>query len=202
MTGAQLLDMLMRRIAAIDNSSGLSFIDALNSSVEVAFLRLWAKRSEIVQESFDIYADDEPFALPDNFRGFADGPYLVRDSSTIVLEPLPPGSLAEVASYTGTPRYYSLLGANVEIYPPALYSDELKGRFYASPGTLGMESTLPWGGVFDWLIADGVIEATKNGGTTALLANQAFLITMDASIDAILSARNNPARRRVKAQWF
>lgn len=203
MTGADILDNVLGRLAKLEESSGVSFLDALNSAVEVVFLRLWSKRSDIVKKDLDVITDPEPFRLPKYFRGFAEDPYIVSTAGSIYkLSPLPSDSAADLIGNTNKPRYYRLTGVLMQLYPEPTEDYELKGQYFACPSDLTLTSNIPWYGLFDRLIMDAVVEVTKFGGLTALMANQAFMATLNQAVDDILASRTNPAPRRVKAYFF
>lgn len=201
MISSEIFEIVSRRLAALPESSGVTFLDALNSAVEVIFLRLWSHRSEIVKADFDVDTDSEPFRLPKYFRGFAEDPYLLSSTGSVYkLFPLPTGT---DQTQTGpVPKYYRLTGVMMQLFPAPQEDYQLKGQYFACPTNLVMTSTVPWYNLFDRLIADAVVEVTKFGGLTALMANQAFMSTMNQSVDDILHSRSNPTPRRVRAHFI
>lgn len=202
MTGQEMLVKLMGRLATLPESSGLSFLDAMNTAVEVVFLRLWARRSDIVKAPLAVATAATPFFLPEDFRGFAEDPYLVAGSGkALPLVPLPSGGERDLYGATGAPSYYKLTGRTLQLFPYDI-DRELRGAYFSSPGELAITDTIPWNGVVDALLCDAVIAASRFGGISSLLANQEFMVTMDQALDGILTSRNNPAPRRVRPHFF
>lgn len=204
MKGTDLLGRALPRIAKLEASSGISFVDALNVAVEAVFLRLWEKKSDLTKKKMEVGTDADPFSMPTDFRGFAEDPYLVGASGNVVhLLPLPSGGARELNGVTGTtPQYYRLTGQKVQLFPGPVVDYDMVGEYFSCPKALTMESVIPWSDIFNEVIIDAIVEATKFGGLSGLLANQAFMITMEQSIDRILSSRSNPAPRRVRAHFF
>jgi hypothetical protein len=169
-------------------TAGLTFVDALNRVVEVIFRQLHRKKLEIVKARFDgVDVESEPFDLPGDFRGLVTQPlYLVgQDGARTEITELPHG--AEVDDTPGVPRHFYLLGARkmaVSPVPAVLY--ELDGWYFAHPGTLNMTSTIPWNGLMDDIIADGVVLVSSGVRD---------LREIEAGVDGILSCRSISPRR-------
>lgn len=204
MTGFELLDKLMGRIAKLENGSGTSFDEALNNATEAIFLRLWARRSDLAQEKFaEAGTTEHSFLLPLDFRGFAEDPYLINSAgSKLALVPLPTGGERELTGVNHFPKYYRAIGRTFDLYPHDGGEWMLRGKYFSSPGEIQLVDDLPWHGMLDNLIGDAAVAAVRFGGLTAMLANKEFIMTMDQALEGLLTSRSNPAPRRVRPHNF
>lgn len=200
-TAQQTFDKLLPRISKLDQTSGMTFLDALNTGIEFVFLRLWHRKSDLIRASLNMDTGTVAFFLPTSFRGFFNHPFLVDENgNTITLFPAVSDTEQLVAIETGVPKYYLLTGMAIQLFPQPLVSYRIRGHYFSCPSVIDMDGYLPWSDIFKGVIEDATIESIKFGGITALMANQAFLATADGAIEQILN--RNSAPRRVKAHWF
>ena len=196
MTGQEAFDRVMARIAKLETSSGISFLDALDASIECLFLKLQERRSDLVQAKFDMDTEITAFSLPAAYRGMVEEPYLVStEDSVITLLPLPINGDASLEGETGEPKYYEVIGRTMYLSPTGEEAYALKGKYYSRPTVVTMATELPWNGVLDHIICEAVIEATRVGGLMGLMANQSFLTTLTQALNAILPNRSSRPRR-------
>lgn len=198
MNATDLLSRVLPRLAKLPDGSGVSFIDALNTAVDVFFERLHRKRSGIVRvtfDDFDVAVADEVVDLPANFRGLVSGRLkLAIGTTTYPISELP----ADVDPPTsGKPAYFELLGVRqMQFYPASDAAYTLKGSYYAHPGTMSMSSRIPWGGLFDSALADAVVAIAAAGSVEAMQA--ATRGTLEEMVDGVLAARTvSPRRNRL-----
>lgn len=198
MNAADLLSRVLPRMAKLPEGSGVSFIDALNTAVDVFFERLHRKRSEIVRATFedlDVGVADEVIDLPANFRGLVSGRLRLSSGTTsLQISELP----ADVDPPTsGKPAYFSLIGARqMQFYPASDADYTLEGGYYGHPGTMSMSSRIPWGGLFDNALADAVVAIAAAGSIETM--QSATRGTLDEMIDGVLDARTvSPRRNRL-----
>lgn len=186
-------EMLARTLPRMKGeSSGLTFIDALNVGVDLTFERLHRHRSEIIQEPFDGQdADEDIVDLPANYRGIA-GRLTLVDSA---------GKEHRLKEYTPNetptgerPQYFRLIGVRqMELLPAPTEQYTLKGRYYAHPGTLTMTSEIPWGGLFDNVLTEIVIMVSRLGSVEAMTG--ATRNSVDLMVDGLVSGRTVAPRR-------
>ena len=206
MTGADLLRRVIARTAKMEETSGISFIDAMNAAIELLFLRLWARRADLCRDDLNLTTAIHPIELPAAFRGFAEDPYLVAPSGEVIrLALLPAGVIASMVAKEPSepPIYYRLSGTKITLYPPPIDTVyNLVGEYFSHPGVFSEASALPWGGVFNELIVDATVGAIQFGGITGMFANQALMMAVDQAIDRVLPYRVRPTPKRNGSYFF
>jgi hypothetical protein len=182
MTGAELLEKVLARIDTVEKPSGVSFLDSLNAAVEVIFSKLIERKSHLVKADLDLVTDVDPFSLPDDFRGFAEQPYLILDRAVPLL-PLPEGGARDFYGKTGVPEYYRITGLTIQLFP---YSSDgqLRSQYYSCPVEVAMTDDLPWHGL-NRIIEDATCASFEFGGISGLLANDKFMFTLQQSLDRL-----------------
>jgi hypothetical protein len=192
MNAAELLTKTLPRLARYQEGSGVSFVDALNTAVDLFFERLHRRRSEVVQQKFDDLDVEPIFNLPPGFRGLADRPRLKDQQGNEY--PLKEWGPEEYVPADGEPRFFRLLGARqMELLPAPTERFTLEGRYSAHPGTLTMSSNLPWGGLFDSALGDAVVAVVAAGNLETAI--RSLPATIDSMIDGTLTSRTVSPRR-------
>ncbi len=230
MTGQDLFNLLMPRIAKMGKTSGLSFVDALNIAIDVLFIRLMSRRSDIVQDHFsDISSINGAFSLPESFRGLANDPWLLpytkvfttfTDSETwlddgyvenapteiasaaIILSQLPSGEERYLIGDTTQPKYYELIGKTIQLFPDDGKTRSLHGKYFSHPGKIELTDEIPWRGDVDAIISDTVLASIENGSLMSQLANQPFVVMIDTALGSLLDNRKNTGRKRARGYFY
>lgn len=194
MISSSLLTKVLPRLARIPDGSGVSFIDALNIVCDVFFERLHRRRSEVARVRFTGQdASDEIITLPLNFRGLAD-PKIYLVSATGARTPLTESLYDEDLDMTGTPSFFKLVGVRqMQILPAPTAVYDLDGWYYAHPGTLSMNSSVPWGGLFDTLIGDAVVMVCSS--PPGMGATESIRESVGAMLEEVLTGRTVTPRR-------
>jgi len=182
MTGNELLDIVLPRLAKFPDTSGVSILDAINRSIEIFFDRLHRRKSDIIRANFDdventppaedgVVIDGEFNTLPSDFRGFA-GPVRLIDSDDVIYD-LTEMEYGQETLEDSYPLYWRLAGPfNLQVIPAAEEDYNLKGFYYSMPDTLSdLDDDLPWEGLFDSRIADAVVLIVSIGGVEAVGTN-------------------------------
>lgn len=163
----------------------------LNKAVWLVAKRLFYHKSKLVSSPLWLIAsaEKETVDLPSDYAGlFGDpfllaGEYLIADGEIFydangqlvfvaggggtfypyTLERLPSqDSRVRYFNTASTPRFYELIGTELRLTPKPSVATTIGGDYFAKPATLtDTDSTLPWTGRFDDLLAEYLVEATK-----------------------------------------
>jgi hypothetical protein len=110
--------------------------------------------------SYPSYAQ---FTLPSTFRGFVDFPWLSTPIQKSIY-PIPDISMKAYYILPSAPDYYELRYLTVTVYPTPDQSYTLNAEIYVNPTPLvDFTSYLPYGGLLDQAITEGVMLIGKNG---------------------------------------
>ncbi len=205
MTGADLLRRVIARAARLENTSGISFVDAMNAAVEMLFMRLWERRADLCRASLSLTTAIYPVVLPVTFRGFAEDPYLLDPAGNVFkLALLPAGGAASMAEETVEPPiYYRLTGSNMTLFPPPVSTTyDVRGEYFSHPGVMSDISTMPWGGLFNEVLVDATVGAIQFGGISGMFADQALMLSVEQSIDRVLPYRTRTTPRSSGSYFF
>lgn len=165
----------------MENTSGFSFLDAVNRTADIFFDRLHRRKSELATARFEDETFDEEFHyFGSDFRGFVT-PVKIEDESENKIE-LTETKYGSEETEGNAPETYRLSGPFEVQFSPKPESDTYDqeylflGSYYSHPGSFSLSDELPWEGLFDTEFEDAVILILS-------LANQQLLT--DAVIEEI-----------------
>lgn len=172
------------------------FLDALNAAIDIIFLRLQTKRSDLIKADLSAVVDvtgGAPYGvLPPDFRGFFERPYL--SGKTIPLEPFV-GTLAGPVGETSLwPGFYDIRGLRVLLRPEPRVDCTILGTYYQAPAVIAsLSGVIPFDGLFDALIKETVVRILVKGPASTV--DPQFEAYLTVTIDRALPRRNDITRR-------
>lgn len=144
--------------------------------------------------SVTITSRDNYGYLPDNFWGFISEPNIQGRYETLPDIPNKTTQLAYAIYSAGTPKYASLYGDRLRVYPGTSIDIVIEGQYWVRPTKLNtLDDYLPFFGLFDDVIQDYVIAILTAGPTgTGEIAG-----ILTSAVDLIVSKREKKAPIRM-----
>ena len=115
-----------------------------------------------VAASTTLTSVDEYFALPSDFWGLKQNPWL--NGQKYVLQPLPNQEVALQLNTAGLPQYYDIKGTKIYLYPPPSSDYTLNGDYFQRPTSVSaVTDTIPFNEIFDDAIAEALVMLYDKG---------------------------------------
>jgi len=189
-TVGSIFNEMLPRLSKSDLS--VSFISAMQTTVDVLVRRLWLKKSDLLiapMAQKTVLQGVTSFALPTDCLGLTDTLYLtVSGQAGQALSPLPSNKRYSFTQQ-GPPRYYEILGTTCWLYPTPDSSYLIDGRYFQSPTPLvDFSSTIPFNGLFDPIIKDAALQIGAHG--VFAVSSPQFEGMLRNYVDQVIQTRN------------
>jgi len=189
-TVGSIFSEMLPRLSKSDLS--VSFIAAMQTTVDVLVRRLWVNKSDLLAAPMTpvaVLAGSASFPLPTDLLGLRENPYMtIEGQPGRELAPLPPGR-RYAFTQQGTPEYYEVLGSTCWLFPTPSANVSIKAMYNQDPPKLtGMESTIPFNGLFDPVIKDAALQIGSQG--VFVVSTPVFETMVRNFVDQILQIRN------------
>lgn len=188
-TAAEMFNTVLPRLG--EGGLKVPFLPAVQTVLDVIARRLWFKRSDLAKANMgpsDLSAGVNTITMPADFMGFDGTPFIVKDTGDVDLTQLPPAGRGKY-KLPGTPRYYQVLGPNLYLFPTPDSAVSVGAVYYQNaPRLTGMDSVIPYGGIFDLIIADAVVMIGEGG--VAATGTAPFQYLINQYVDAVCRDRN------------
>lgn len=183
MTVSELLERVMPGIET--RTSVMPFMQSVQNVIELIVLRLWKLESDLLKEDWteDVESGEPVVSLPDKFLGFIPRSFPWLEGLIIPLFPLPPG-FKQRFTEAGTPKYFELRGPKITLYPTPDDDYTIRGEINCRPEQVtSLDDDIPFGGLFDQAITQGVIMVSQNG--SKITATEEFKVFMAELVDEV-----------------
>ena len=171
----------------------------LNRVVRLVSKRLFYHKSNLILGSLSvtIAADTDTGALPDDFWGLLDKPYI--STKNYPLTPLPNQQTGLVFTDDSTPIYYKIIGNTINLYPGTSSEIIINGDYWTRPTQITKPTdTIPFDEQFDDVIEESLIHSFITGGTTGDVNTVALMRNfINEQIDSIVPYIENSAPKRI-----
>lgn len=167
-TVKKMLDKLGFRVDE-DPEENSIFISWIDDIVQYIALRLYILDSDLVEAAlsltYNATTNPQIATLPDDFWGLNKCPWI--DGQVTKLSPLTNDGRELSLATAGAPTYFKLRSGMLYLYPPTDATLTVKGWYAAKPAAITKSSsTIPWNGLFDLMIQEGLVELYKISNPT------------------------------------
>lgn len=189
-------DLLERTLTRLPGPALCSIFDAVGGVQDIIVNRMLLRRSDMLSKDppaeITYAVGDDKSVLPADYVLLSGRPYLPGQT------PLSPLAGRDTAGLqiAGDPRFFSVTGHNLCIYPPTDKAIVLMvPYFFKPPAPSSLADALPFNGEFDSVIIDGCVAVMSHG--MAALSERGFVSIIQAQVDGRLDAREMLAEQLI-----